>query len=68
MSNTEMITFLRNLANDIEKDRLNNSQLQKIGEFLMSYTFEQRVDSNTDEFMKFITLGWYVYKVILKEE
>lgn len=66
----EMITFLRNLANDIEKEKLNNTQLQKIGEFLMSYTFEQRdgVESNTDEFMKFITLGWYVYKVILKEE
>jgi len=39
-----MITsFLRNLANDIEEQSLSNLQLQRVGEFYMSYLFAEQV-------------------------
>jgi hypothetical protein len=76
---TRLIPFLRNLADLIEQRQLLPRQLQSIGEFFMSYQFqEQAIRDNDDssppprefsqeELLKFIVLGWFVYSVILRE-
>lgn len=68
--------FLRELANDIESGNISDQQMKTIGEFFMRYHFEHRVlhvEQATHDFVsgdikKFITLGWYVYTQLLKDE
>lgn len=73
--------FLRDLANEIENEQLNNSQLQSIGEFYVSYLFnedtnnqdhdvlkEDEEDISDKDFKKFLALGWYVYNKIVSEQ
>jgi len=72
--------FLRNLAQLIDEGRLLPRQLQRVGEFFMSYQFQEQAikdGDNTDEnniddrkfskaeLMKFIVMGWHVYSCIL---
>ena len=72
--------FLKNLAKSIEEGRLLPSQLQRVGEFFMSYQFHEQAikdgdntfESDTDnrnfsksDLMKFIVMGWHVYSCIL---
>jgi hypothetical protein len=70
----QIISFLRNLADSIESDSLSEEQLQHTGEFFMSYKFfEQEKTSDTEnddsiDIVKFITLGWYIYKVLLLKQ
>ena len=75
--------FLRNLAQSIEENRLLPRQLQRVGEFFMSYQFQEQAikdGDNTDEnitngrkfnksdLMKFIVMGWHVYSCILDDK
>ena len=75
-----LISFLRSLANSIERKQLEPEQLGHIGEFFMAYKFQEQaeVDRNDDgdnedgeishdEFLKFLFFGYYVYKVILRD-
>tara|TARA_Y100000389_G_C17456976_1_gene518791 strand:+ start:2564 stop:2863 length:300 start_codon:yes stop_codon:yes gene_type:complete len=80
----KMIIFLRNLATSIEQKKLLPVQLQRIGEFFMSYKFQEQAiadgnslddgesskdfDFNEEDFMKFLVLGWYIYVCILKNK
>lgn len=70
--------FLRNLAQSIEEGRLLPRQLQRVGEFFMSYQFQEQAikdgDNTSDtsnrkfsksDLMKFIVMGWHVYSCIL---
>ena len=77
-----LMTFLRELADSIEKKTLIPSQLQIIGEFYMSYQFQSQaikdndtslvsnvnVDFDQEDIVKFFILGWFVYCVLLKNE
>lgn len=74
-----LIPFLRNLADSIEKRQLLPRQLLSIGEFFMSYQFQEQAIKdndnssqplrfNNEDLLKFITMGWFVYCVILKGE
>ena len=72
-SNINLIYFLRNLADLIEKKQLNSIQTQSVGEFYMSYQFKEETlkENNTIndiDLIKFLSLGWYVYKKLLKDE
>jgi len=81
-SDKQLIPFLRNLADSIEKNQLVPRQLKVIGEFFMNYQFqdeknkddegisEVEVDGEFDskELMKFLILGWWIYAHILKEK
>ena len=73
-----LITFLRKLANSIENRQLLPIQLQKVGEFFMTYQFQEQAiqdkdesgnhtsnEFSKDELLKFIVLGWYIYCCIL---
>lgn len=76
--NLRLIPFLRELANTIESGELGHKELQRVGEFYMSYQFhkqaildneEDEVDNRFDttqiDLVKFVTLGWYVYNHLL---
>lgn len=77
MSDTEKLSnFLRQLADDVQKNQVLSSQLQHIGEFYMAYQFHEQaikdndetLNSNTDDitsakFIKFLVMGWYIYQL-----
>ena len=73
-----LIVFLRTLTSSLERGELCPRQLQSIGEFFMSYQFQEQaaLDSSGTppprfshaELVKFLSLGWYVYQVLLRQE
>lgn len=76
-SKTKLVRFLRELADDMEQQQLDPKQLQRVGEFYMSYEFQEqaRRDGQEDEpplgqddedVIKFVSLGWYVYNRLLR--
>ena len=77
----QLIPFLRKLADAIENKELAQVQVQSIGEFFMSYQFQEQAykdaENNTvsneynfseKELIKFVSLGWYVYQVLLRQD
>jgi hypothetical protein len=74
IKNTELSTFLKELATSIDNHSIAKHKLQHIGEFYMSHKLLENIndgnDGNNDfdpsDVIKFITLGWYMYKVILE--
>lgn len=74
-SSEELIPFLRGLADSIENNNLLPTQLQHIGEFFMSYKFQEDNQNvykdeefDTNDVVKFLTLGWYIYRIILDKQ
>jgi hypothetical protein len=73
-SDLQLVPFLRNLADSIEKEQLLPEQIQKIGEFYMSYKLTTENSEGMDgvpegmDVVKFLTLGWYMYTHILNNE
>jgi len=72
IKNKELILFLRNLADSIENDKLSSEQLQKTGEFFMSYKITEP-EYNEEEYIdmdiiKFTTMGWYIYCILLDND
>ena len=67
-STSVLSSFLRTLAEKVDKDELSNQQLQKTVEFFLRYMFEEKTDEkiNNQDFMKFLIMGWYVYENIDK--
>lgn len=71
-----LTSFLRNLANSIERKQLQPEQLGRVGEFFRNYLFHENMEDvslspdeqDRKEFMKFLSLGWYVYTHILDNE
>jgi hypothetical protein len=78
-SDAQLAPFLRELADLIESRELPKDQLKFIGEFFVSYKFhaqrngwkKEKEDEENDldemDVVKFLTLGWYIYKFILDE-
>ena len=76
----QLVPFLRKLADDIESNEVVPQQLQQIGDFFMSYKFQEQAlrDSQTDEITpsphspqeltKFLFMGWYIYQLLLRSE
>jgi hypothetical protein len=69
----QLIIFLRNLANNLENGKLSSEQTLNIGEFYISYQFQNQLKENTEEFnetniKKYLFLGWYIYCMILKNK
>jgi len=73
-SDEQLAPFLRQLADSIESSQLTPEQMQQVGEFYMSYKIRNEVtDTSTEEmdvmdFIRFLTLGLYIYKFILNED
>lgn len=82
MQDTEakLTPFLRELANAVEAHKLNASQLENIGDFFMSYQFQEQARKDSDEtappvaqystedLVKFVAMGWYVYQVLQRNQ
>lgn len=62
-----MALFLRSLASDLESSKLTTEDLKKIFEFYIQFKFEKDLLSDKDDrdFIKFLTLGWYIYTNLL---
>ena len=62
-----MALFLRSLASDLESSKLSTEDLKKIFEFYIQFKFEKDLLSEKDDkdFIKFLTLGWYIYTNLL---
>jgi|APSaa5957512535_1039671.scaffolds.fasta_scaffold272142_1 hypothetical protein len=77
---TKLIPFLRELANSVETNQLNNDQIENIGDFFMSYQFQEQARKDGDEtippviqysnaeLVKFVAMGWYVYQVLRRNQ
>jgi hypothetical protein len=78
-----LINFLRDLANSMERGDLPSAKMQRIGEFFMKYKFHEQADKDTmkedfmkdnqndfteEEFTKFLCMGWYCYHTFLNNE
>ena len=75
-----LVPFLRKLADAIESNEIVPQQLQRIGDFFMSYKFQEQAlkDCQTDdrnppapspqELTKFLFMGWYIYQLLLRSE
>jgi len=62
----ELVPFLRDLANSLEENKLNNTQLLQISEFFMSFSFKKdQGEYSSEELIKFLSLGWYIYTHLL---
>ena len=64
----QLIDFLRNLANDIENNNLEDEKLLNISQFMMNYHFQNEEisdDYSRDDMIKFLSLGWYIYTQLL---
>jgi len=70
----QLAPFLRQLADSIENNQLSSNQIQQIGEFLMSYKIRNQSEENNSEinnpseFIKFLTLGMYIYRFVLNSD
>lgn len=68
-ANSLLAPFLRKLADDLDQKKLSPEELQLVGDFYMSWVLNSDSDESEisdKEFMKFVTMGWYVYRQILK--
>jgi hypothetical protein len=76
-----LIFFLENLATGLSQKTLLPKQVALIGDFYMSYQFQDQAIRDNDtsaqideqsysdaEFITFLVLGWYIYKCILREK
>ena len=77
MENSKIISFLRTLADSLEKDELSEMQINRLGEFFMSYQFQEAAEEDNnnqcetfkeEDLNRFVFLGWYIYSIILKNE
>ena len=73
-NNDKIINFLRNTADLIEKNEIDEQNLQLAGEYYMRYLLQTEVDNvqnatiEEKDLVKFLTTGWYIYNIILKEK
>lgn len=66
-NNNNLIIFLRELANSIEHNNISGEGLKKIGEFFMTYNFYNNNNTQTEEYTKYMALGWYMYTFLLNK-
>lgn len=67
-SNDKLIIFFRQLANNIELNRLSNEQLMKAGEIFMDYQYADYTSvfgsGSEKEIQKYLFTGWYIYLML----
>ena len=72
-NNKKIIDFLRNTANLIEQNEIDDQSLQIAGEYYMRHLCKSEIDDvnatlDEKDLVKFLTIGWYIYNIILKEK
>lgn len=56
-----LLTFLQELVNNVENDRLSEREMIKLGDAIRYYYYD---DDKSD--IKYFTLGYYIYNFLLK--
>jgi superfamily II DNA or RNA helicase len=66
----ELSSWLRSLSDRIDQGELDDEQLRKVSDLFISYRFQEESESesesgefSSEEMMKFISLGWYMYTI-----
>ena len=73
IENKKLSDFLRDLADDIDNDVIDDKSLNSIGQFYMGYKLNKEIDETPNatldekDLVKFLVLGWYIYRVILRD-
>jgi hypothetical protein len=72
-NNKKIIDFLRNTADLIEKNEIDDQSFQLAGEYYMRHLCKSEIDDvdaklQEKDLVKFLTVGWYIYNIILKEK
>ena len=69
MNNNLLIDFFKDLIVQLEQKSINEAKLRQLSEFMLRYRFEHNGPSTeNDDFIKFMTMGWYVYSNINQNE
>lgn len=64
-SKDKLISFFQNLICSIEQDKLTDKQYIAITEFYTCFKFKEKKEHfETEEYIKFLSLGWYIYSQI----
>ena len=62
MDNNILKIFLKSILDNIENGQLTQTQQLMLSEFYLRYKFNNDcVTTEHDDFIKFLTLGWYIY-------
>jgi uncharacterized protein YqhQ len=65
----KLSTFLRGLIISLESGEVSNKELQRINDFYMSHKNNSELQTQSfneeTDFMKYFTLGFYIYKFLL---
>ena len=66
MNNNLLIDFFKNIIKELKENRIEESKVRELSEFMLKYRFEHNESTTCDEddFIKFISMGWYVYSNI----
>jgi hypothetical protein len=73
IENKKISDFLRDLADDIDNNSIDDKSLENIGQFYMGYKLNKEIDNTPNasldekDLVKFLLVGWYIYRVILRE-
>ena len=65
-NNKKIIDFLRQVANSIEQQDIDEKTLQNAGEFYIKNLFMKETEMvecelEKKDILKFLTMGWYIY-------
>ena len=65
MNNNLLIDFFKDIIKQLEQNKIEESKLRELSEFMLKYRFEHNGPTffDEDDFIKFITMGWYVYSI-----
>lgn len=66
--NEELKTFLKDLYISMETNEFTDEQIKEIGEFYMRFKFNKYKSTNDisdDKLQKYLSIGWYIYNIIL---
>lgn len=61
----DIISFLRETANQLEQGKLTEEQKLRVSEFFISSSFHESLPHENSELLKFLSLGFYIYTFML---
>lgn len=65
ISQEDLIEFMETITEKLKNKILSEDELKHVSEFYMAYKFTDiRNDLTDQELIKFLSLGWYIYKNI----
>ena len=61
-----LVDFFKGIVTDLENDNTTDKNIKTLTDFMLSYKFQIQGPSNENkkDFIKFLTMGWYIYSQI----